>query len=137
MKVVLIVLLSCAATLAQKSNDLRQKYGEPKAEMFQIRPDVDMTVTYGRDGTVCTMLIEPTPLWFGAAKFDEDTNVIKMSVVTDIFDELVPKGQRGSLSSGPRHGRVEWIYERVNLLVDGQMDIVRRARIVMKRDECQ
>jgi hypothetical protein len=137
MKLIIIFLFSCVVVVGQTSNDLRQKYGKPKSETFQIRSDVDMTVTYRKNGTVCTMLLEPTPYWLGAAKLDEDSSFIKMSVVKKIFDELVPKERRGSLVSGPREGHVQWVYEKVSLVIDGQTDAARRAAIVMSSSDCK
>jgi hypothetical protein len=41
---------------AQTSADLRAKYGTP-AEIFEITPNVSMTVDYAEDGQVCHILI--------------------------------------------------------------------------------
>jgi hypothetical protein len=138
MKAIILLLLSFVSVSAQSSKDLREKFGAPKSEVFQVRPNINMTVTYGKTGVVCAMVLEPTFEWMGAYKMDEATTFIEMSVVTKLFDQLVPKERRGSLISGPREGpHVEWIYQHVNLLVDGRMDAARRAIIALKSDACK
>jgi hypothetical protein len=137
MKVVILILISVLGVSAQSSKDLREKFGKPKSEVFQIRPDVNMTVTYGKGDIVCIMVLEPRFEWMGAHKMDEATTFMQMPIVTKLFDELAAKERRGSLLSGPRHGHVEWIYQHVNLLIDGRMDAARRAVIAFKGDSCK
>lgn len=137
MKLLILILATSSAVAAQSARDLRNKYGQPKAETFRVRSDVDMTVTYGKTGTACTIILEPVFYWLGAWKLDEDTTVMKMSTVRAIFDELVPKERRGRLLSGPREAHVEWVYENVDLVAQEQTETTRRAIIIMKTEGCK
>ncbi|HKO61505.1 MAG TPA: hypothetical protein VJV03_10125 [Pyrinomonadaceae bacterium] len=137
MKLLATLLLSCSAIAAQSATDLRTRYGQPISETFRARPDVEMTVTYGKTGTACIFVLEPVYAYLGAVKLDETDTFIKMSVVNEIFDQLVPKNARGSLVSGPRHGHTEWLYKNVLLIVDGNMDRARRAAIAFQGAPCK
>jgi hypothetical protein len=137
LKTLILILMACSVAAAQSSSELQKKYGKPQSETFRIRPEIDMTVSYGKTGLACRMVLEPVHYWWGAAKLDEGETFIKMSAVTEVFDELVPKEQRGSPVSGPQHGRVQWIYENVALVIDGDGDKVRRAVMVLKEEACK
>ncbi len=52
--VALVVQLSFPARSPQT---LRQRYGEPISETFQIRPDVLASAQYGKGGAVCYIII--------------------------------------------------------------------------------
>jgi len=96
-----------------------------------------MTVTYGKTGTACTVVLEPVYDWIGAHKLDEADTVMKMSLVKELFDDLAPKSQRGTLMSGPREAHVEWVYQNVVLATDGTMENARRAIIAFKTARCK
>ena len=128
MKVIVTILLFCMAAIGQTSNDLRQKYGKPKSEIFEIRPDVVMTVSYYENGEIRSMIVEPAPYWLGAHKLDED-RVLTTPTFTELFDELAPKEKRGAQLSVNLHGRWEEVYENVTLSIAGNPKAWRRGVI--------
>ena len=70
---------------------LRAKYGEPVArETFQVRPNLEIVVSYGPAGQVCRIELPQT-----AARKQLD----------EVIDELVPPSVRGNET-----GRNLWIF---------------------------
>lgn len=137
MKVIVILLLMSITVCGQTSAALRQKYGKPKSETFEIRPDVDVTLTYGKAGNFCTATIEPTPVYLGAGILDEETNTLKAAVFDGIFDELFPKQKRGKLLDIQLEGRHKYTYENVFYFLAGGNDAFWRARILVRANACK
>jgi hypothetical protein len=137
MKILFLILTLCSITVAQSSRDLQKKFGTPTSETFRVRPTVNMTVTYGKTGTACTLALEPVYQWIGAHRLDEADTFIKMSLVEELFDDLAPKSERGVLISGPREAHVEWVYQNVVLATDGTMENARHAVIAFKNARCK
>ncbi len=92
MKTILFVLLLCVPILAQTSTELRQKYGAPTSEIFVVRPNVVVTLTYAKNGEPCELLIEPQR---PATPIKSSTTRLTLSVLNKIIDELVPSDERG------------------------------------------
>ena len=136
MKIMFLILTLCSICFAQSSRDLQKKFGTPTSETFRVRRNVNMTVTYGKTGTACTLILEPVYEWIGSHKLDQADTFMKMSLVEEIFDDLAPKSERGSLVSGPREAHVEWVYQNVVLATDGTMEHARRAIIAFKNAGC-
>jgi hypothetical protein len=66
---------------------LRLKYGEPLArETFQVRPDLEMVVSYGSARQVCRM---------------EISHPASHGHLDEVIDELVPPSMRGKRVFGP------------------------------------
>jgi hypothetical protein len=76
---------------AQSRDGLRRKYGEPVAETFIVRPDINVTATYGKDGRITEWVIAPRT----TALIKSRTQTLSQDTVTAIFDELVPSAARG------------------------------------------
>jgi hypothetical protein len=73
------------------ASTLREKYGEPLArETFQVRPDLEMVVSYGPARQVCRIELPHT-----AAK----------QQLNEVIEELVPPSMRGNET-----GRSLWIF---------------------------
>ncbi len=97
MKLMLLLLLTCAVVAAQTAGDLRQKYGMPISETFKVRPDIRVTVSYDKKGKVSEMLIEPA---LDGTIIKSRYRRIKSELLKEIIDELVPPNQRGKLIMG-------------------------------------
>jgi hypothetical protein len=48
-----LLVLSFGLPLAQTSQSLRDRYGEPDIERFTAAHDIGLTVQYGSDGVAC------------------------------------------------------------------------------------
>jgi hypothetical protein len=74
------------------SETLRQRYGSPMSETFQVRPELAASVTYGQTGAVCQITISPhDPMFFMKVV----PTTINSQLLKEVIDELVPVGQRG------------------------------------------
>jgi hypothetical protein len=137
MKIIFLLLLLSALTLAQDSNSLRQKYGTPDSETFKVRPEILLTVTYAKTGEVCSMLIEPQTFWVGATKLDHKA-LIKGELLDEILEELAPKKQRGKFRvASPQAGGVMESYERVFVHRSGEINKWRAAVILWRIKGCE
>lgn len=140
MRIAIVFLLACAAATAQSSSTLRQRYGQPVSETYDVRPDVIVTVTYAKTGEMCEMLIQPI----------KETNsgkpsLLKSQTLNEVIDELVPKVQRGKYVIGsflnitcPNDdcSGTEEDYEKVLIHKHGRIDAHRYASISWKSDAC-
>ena len=63
------------------ASTLREKYREPlPRETFQVRPNLEMVVTYGQAGQVCRLVLPDT---------------VSKQIVDEVVDELVPPSIKG------------------------------------------
>lgn len=81
----------------QNAGALRQKYGNPVSETFQIRPEIVVIVSYDKSGKVSQMVVEP--------KLSDDLiksrdKRIDEKTFKEVFDELAPPSVRGKFVSG-------------------------------------
>jgi hypothetical protein len=144
MKAILLLLLIGLTVNAQSVRELRQKYGEPVSEIFQVRPNVTVTVRIGRTGDVCEMVIAPQ---LPSTAIKSNDYVFKSAVLNEIIDELVPASQRGeSLMGGFLNLRclpqddcagTSDDYENLNIYRNGGDDAHRYATIQWKRTDCK
>jgi hypothetical protein len=91
LQIVLVLVLTAEAVVAQSSTELQSKYGPP-LDAFVVRPGLLMTSKYAADGKVCEIYIVEarTP----------GSNIglrtpLTMETVPALIDELVPEGERG------------------------------------------
>jgi len=84
---------------SSSSQALRQRYGQPIAETFLIRPDITVTATYGPSGKTCELVISPKPSE-GLVKSLPGPGAIDDTVMKSIEDELVPASERGKFKIG-------------------------------------
>ena len=95
----LVQLASAMALLVlpvtpQTSQELRQRYGNPDAERYVVRPGIVMTVAFAKDGQPCEMIIEPL---HSRVSNDTSLKLMPSDKVTEILDEVLPLTQRGKL----------------------------------------
>jgi hypothetical protein len=134
-------LLMCVVATGQTSSTLRQKYGQPTSENYNVRPNIKVTVTYAKTSEICEMLIQPI-----AETEDGKPSLLKSEPLAEVIDELVPKEQRGKylmgtflniicLSKNDCFG-VEEDYEKVLIHRHGSNDAYPYASIHWKTQTC-
>lgn len=102
LKALLIVLLIAAPSLAQTSDDLRRKYGDPQVlshkssqilvERYTVRENIMLTVKFGGGERACELRIEPRRTLTQNSK---RVDVMPDSEAQEIIDELAPMEERG------------------------------------------
>jgi|ERR1700722_1327675 len=80
--------------LAQSSDDLHRRYGEPDLERFQVRPGIELTVEYGSDHLACKMTIEPSQ---SQPHQEGQSQRMASDVVSEILEEIAPVATRGAV----------------------------------------
>jgi len=89
--------LATSGTLgAQTRDNLREKYGEPISETFLVRPDVNVTATFGTNRRITEYVVFPQNR--NLIKSREQT--LNLDSVKAIVDELVPPSTRGKHQGG-------------------------------------
>lgn len=88
-----LISIMLPATL-QTSLDLRHKYGPPDAERYVVRPGIEMTIAFAKDGKPCEMLIEPRHSLLSS---EAHSKPMPSDTVSEILDEVLPPNQRGRL----------------------------------------
>lgn len=94
------LILAALATLvffgtnaAQTAKEMRQKYGSPDDKgHYLVRPEIGMSVSFGKDGQACKVLIKSLPHMGREESFSEG---LDSEMVSQIIDELVPISVRG------------------------------------------
>jgi hypothetical protein len=89
---VLILWLIAIPIMAQTSTELRERYGEPQSETYQVRPQIVLSVFYTESGQLCRMEISPR---HQKVRLGLAAEVMSSDEVSHIIDELVPIAQRG------------------------------------------
>ncbi len=103
-KALLIAILLAAPSLAQTSEELRRKYGEPETlshkssrilvERYTVGLDILLTVKFGKSGRACELRIEPRPT---QTRNGKPVDVMEVAEVRHVIEELAPEGARGRL----------------------------------------
>jgi len=146
MRILVACLLIVATSLpvAQTSQKLRVRYGEPDIERFTVSGDVGLTVEYGSDDLACQMVIETKrPLLHS----EQTLAYMSPEAVGDLVDEIVPPTSRGREvntileSMGCAEVRaVEyenvWIAHASDMCVPLKPERESRATMVFKRPAC-
>jgi hypothetical protein len=139
-----LLVLSFGLPLAQTSQTLRDRYGEPDIERFTAAHDIGLTVQYGSDGVACHIVIErKQPLIHN----EQVLNYMGPEAVNEIIDELVPPASRGrSINSilesmGSAEGLIEeyenvWIARHSDVCVPLKRERESTATVVFKRQSC-
>jgi hypothetical protein len=96
--VMLLGFLALQSILPTKTSDtLRQRYGSPMSETFQVRPELAASVTYGPSGSVCEIIISPhDPMFF----MEMASTTIDSTLLQQVIDELAPVSERGEAKTG-------------------------------------
>jgi hypothetical protein len=104
---------------------LRKKYGEPLArETFQVRPNIQIVVSYGRSNQVCRIEF---PIFFTRQELEE------------VIDELVSPSERGK-----EIGHSRWIFggysvsnvEYENIIISEREGGITAVTIIFRRPDC-
>src|SRR5215472_10537391 len=145
MRIVLAFLLAGTASLslAQRSQELRSRFGEPDIERFTAAPDIGLTVEYGSDGLACQIIIERKQSLLHDKQAEKYMNREAASKLTD---EIVPPASRGHEvnsfleSMGCAEGRGQeyenvWIIHYTNVCIPSA-ERESRATVVFKRQAC-
>jgi hypothetical protein len=139
-----LLVVSFGLPLAQTSQTLRDRYGEPDIERFTAAHDIGLTVQYGSDEVACQIVIErKQPLLHD----EQVLNYMEPEAVTAIIDELVPPASRGrSINSilesmGCAEGRIQeyenvWIARHSDVCVPLKRERESTATVVFKRQSC-
>ena len=141
-----LLLVAANLAVAQNTQDLRNRYGEPDVERFTARPGISLTVEYGSDHLACQMLIQPPePL---LSRQEEQTRFMSSEVVTDILEEIVPVATRGQEKNkfhmvsgcnnvdGTEYENV-WITLSTNNCLPLKPEREVRTSVIFERDVCR
>ena len=91
MKALVLLLIMCAAVVAQTNDDLRKKYGQPVAETFLIRPEIIVTASYNSTGQISELLIAPRLIGLIKSR----NSGLNRETLNEVIDELIPMSERG------------------------------------------
>jgi hypothetical protein len=137
----MLLFLTCIVASAQTSIALRQKYGQPTSETYNVRADMVVTVSYAKTGHVCEMLIKPT-----SETENGKPSLLKSQPLNEVIDELVPKEERGTYLMGTFVNIIglpnddcgtDESYQRLSIFRNGGTDAHRYASIHWKLEVCQ
>jgi hypothetical protein len=139
-----LLIVSFSLPVAQTSQTLRDRYGEPDIERFTAARDIGLTVEYGSDGLACQIVIErKQPLLHS----EQARTYMAPEAVSEIIDGIAPPASRGrSINSllesmGCAEGRVEeyenvWIGHFSDMCVPLKPERESSATVVFKRQVC-
>src|SRR5260370_30958303 len=82
---ILLVIAGLSGIFSAQSNlSLRQKYGRPISETYQVRPGIASMVSYGADGQVCEAVIRPD---LPTTPIKSSSDVLKSKELDDVIEE--------------------------------------------------
>jgi hypothetical protein len=89
-------LLFMVRVMDAQSNtwELTAKYGPLEIERYRVTPEVSLTVAYGRDRTVCQLLVEPRTASVLETAPTREPPTISADLADDLLNELLPLGVR-------------------------------------------
>lgn len=87
----LLIMMFCISAFGQTPADFERKYGS-KANIFEVRPGILMTVKYGDDGQACEMVLEKRHKTHSGINLN---SVLPDALVKELIDELAPVEMRG------------------------------------------
>jgi len=125
------------------STDFSKRYGSPISETYLVRPAIVASVSYGKSGHACEIVISPNQLG-GVIKSRNTT--INSQQLTDVLDEILPVEERGKmrmaifvhLICGPSNDceGTQTIGDTVEIYRNGGDNNEHYATIQWNRDEC-
>jgi len=139
-----LLVVATSLPVAQTSQKLRVRYGEPDIERFTVAGDIGLTVEYGSDGLACQMVIERKQALLHS---EQALAYMSPEAVGELVDEIVPRASRGREvntlleSMGCAEERaVEyenvWIAHASAMCVPLKPERESRATVVFKRPAC-
>lgn len=113
MKIIFLILLSCGSVMAQTKSDVRKNYGILVSSSYEVRPNVLLTVKYGKEGQVCHMNFKPNMT-------DSNLPEVTLDLLDKLVDEIVPAGERGrniinGFLSGAQIFGTTWDYDKLKI----------------------
>ena len=140
-----LLILVSGLLVAQTSQELHSRYGDPDRERFAARPGISVTVEYGSDRLACEVLVEPPQALLSGV---DQMSLMSSDAVTEVLEEMVPLGSRGSqirsllTNSGCNQVRLT-DYAHVSIMrsthncLPLKPEHEMRATITFKRDICR
>jgi hypothetical protein len=92
--IALVILTLSVPTYAQTVSEVERRYGKP---IYSVSEHIWMTPDYSADGQVCRMRLYPKR--FGE-KTDNLISQLMFPELTELLNEIVPPGLRGSKQNG-------------------------------------
>ena len=89
MKIIFLILLCSVSVFSQVPQDMRKRFGTLVSESYEIRPNILLTVTYGKQGEICRLNVKPQV--GGDSKIPAPSSEMLMNLI----NELVPEKERG------------------------------------------
>jgi hypothetical protein len=80
------------------ATDFSKRYGPPVSETYLVRPGIVATVSYGKSGHACEIVVGPNQSGAGLVKSRNVT--IESQQLTEVLDEIVPAKEKGKLRAG-------------------------------------
>jgi hypothetical protein len=77
--------------------DFRKRYGAPVCETYRVRPGIVATVSYGKSGHACEIVVTPNQSG-GMIKTRGVT--IDSKLLTEVLDEIVPAKETRKNANG-------------------------------------
>jgi len=89
MKAIFLVLLCGVSVLSQTPQEMRKRFGTLVSESYEIRPNILLTVDYGKQGEICRLNVKPQ------VGGDSKVPAPSSETLMNLIDELVPAKERG------------------------------------------
>ena len=74
------------------ATDFSKRYGPPVSETYLVRPGIVATVSYGKSGHACEIVVGPNQSGAGLVKSRNVT--IESQQLTEVLDEIVPAKEK-------------------------------------------
>jgi len=124
--------------------DFSKRYGPPVCETYRVRPGIVATVSFGKSGHACEIVVGPDQ---SGAMIRSRGVTIDSKQLTEVLDEIVPAQDRGRMRMGefvnatclPTNDcdGTETNWDAVAIYRNGSTDHEHYATIQWHRDECR
>jgi hypothetical protein len=144
LSVLLLLLSLIGAFPADNAQTLRERYGRPISETYQVRPGIVASARYGDSGRVCEILLH-TPEPSSLIKSSPRKTIGDDKEVAEVLDEIVPVSERGKLLQGvfvnlqcPPDDCLggEEVWERMVIYRNGHNGSEHYVTIQWRREDC-
>ena len=126
------------------ATDFGKRYGPPVCETYLVRPRIVATVSYGRSGHACEIVVAPNR---SGGLINSRSVTIDAKQLTEVLDEIVPAKERGAMRMGgfvnatclPSNdcSGTESDWDAVSIYRNGGTDEEHYATIQWHRAECR
>jgi hypothetical protein len=100
MTVVLLALAFQSFFPVNPAQSLRQKYGRPVSESYEVRPGIVVTTGYGASGNICELVISSKQPLGMIKRWPGHNAALDGKLLKEIEEELVPTSKRGKFKVG-------------------------------------